>query len=205
MKNKIFYRILLLILAIFVLVGCQKKKKGKRIWIEDGVPQIATPVEIFGVRPDRGSNDIPPAFVVNIYFPEEQNGKKVISKVLYSLDNLTPENVFEALMATRVIGTDCVFGNLDIYPEDIESFISLVGPGGAEGEKITNQADLHMELNSSPIVDNEENVSLDEVKDCICDTYAEAFNLTRVSFIDYAEGALKEKKAKGEVISERTK
>ena len=37
------------------------------------------------------------------------------------------------------------------------------------------------------------------------DTYAEAFNLTRVSFIDYAEGALKEKKAKGEVISERTK
>ncbi len=203
MKRKIFYTLLVLTIFAIFAVGCKKKEKKKRIIIEDGVPQISTPVTVFGVREDRGSNDVPPAVVINIYYPIEENGKKVISKVLYSLDTLTPEGVFDALMATHVIGTDCVFGNLDIFPENDESYITLVGPGGMEGEKNTDQADLHMEFNSSPIVDGEENITEDDVIDCVCETYAEAFNLTRVSFIDYMQGVIKEKKAKGEPLTER--
>lgn len=203
MKRKIFYIIMALIICASALTGCKKKRKGNRIWYEDGIPQIATPVTVFGVRPDRGSNDIPPAFVLNVYYPLYENGKKTIHKVLYSLDTLTPEGVFSALQATRVIGTDCVFGNLDIFPEDDASFITNVGPGGMEGEKNTNQADLHMEFNSSPIVDDIDEISEDDVIDCICETYAEAFNLTRVSFVDYVAGAIKEKKEKGEPLTER--
>lgn len=203
MKRKLLYIMMVLMICSFALAGCKKKRKGPRVWIEDGIPQIATPVTVFGVRTDRGSNDIPPAFVLNIYYPTYENGKKVINKVLYSLDTLTPEGVFSALQATRVIGTDCVFGNLDIFPEDDASFITNVGPGGMEGEKNTNQGDLHMEFNSSPIVDDIEEVTDDDVKDCVCETYAEAFNLTRVSFVDYMAGAIKEKKEKGEPLTER--
>lgn len=203
MKRKLFYIMMVLVICSFAFTGC--KKKIKRIWVEDGIPQIATPVTAFGVRTDRGSNDIPPAFVLNIYYPTYENGKKVINKVLYSLDTLTPEGVFSALQATRVIGTDCVYGNFEIFPEDDASFITNVGPGGKEGEKNTNQADLHMEFNSSPIVDDIEEIAEDDVIDCICETYAEAFNLTRVSFIDYVAGAIKEKRDKGEPISERNK
>ncbi len=205
MKRKIYY--VLLLIAIFALAsfGCKKKRRGKRITIEDGIPQISTPVTAFGVRTDKGSNDIPPAVVVNVYYPIEENGKKVIAKVLYSLDKLTPEGVFEALQATRVIGTNCVYGDFEIYPETEEQFITLVGPGGAEGEKNTNQGDLHMEFNSSPITDNEENITDEDVIECICDTYAEAFNLTRVSFVDYVQGAIKEKKEKGEPFTDAKK
>lgn len=203
MKRKIFYIIMALVICASALSACKKKRKGPRVWVEDGVPQISTPVVAFGVQTSKGVNDLPPAVVVNIYYPVDKNGKKVIEKALYSLDKLTPEGVFEALMATRVIGTDCVYGGFEIYPETEEEFITLVGPGGAEGEKNTNQGDLHMEFNSSPIEDNEESITSDDIIDCICDTYAEAFNLTRVSFIDYMQGAIKEKKAKGEPITEQ--
>lgn len=203
MKRKIFYIIMALVLCASALTGCKKKRSGPRIWIEDGVPLISTPVTVYGVQTSKGVNDLPPAVVINIYYPVDRDGKKVIERALYSLDTLTPEGVFEALMATRVIGTDCVYGNFEIYPETEEMYITNVGPGGKEGEKNTNQGDLHMEFNSSPIEDNEESITSDDIIECICETYAEAFNLTRVSFIDYLTGTIKEKKEKGEPISEQ--
>ncbi len=189
--KKITY-IMLLATFAFCMVGCEKKVKHK--WVEVGSdpnPPKITP----GVHPERGSiSDAAPIVSAPILIPtgRDSNDKQQHVKYLYDMETLTAEGLDGAMKELGLITDSSLFCNLVIEDvNDAESNVSA-GPGASKDAKLTKKGIARYVVLDSDLVNEGDTtkydantyeglITMDDVEDCISQTFEENYQLVDCS------------------------
>ena len=200
--KKITYFVLMLAIVL-TCFSCKKKVKHK--WIEigaDGKPVETDSAKITpGVHPERGSDsEATKVIIAPVYCPlgRDKNGVAQYKKILYELEELTPDAIDQALKNIGVIDEASLFCDLVISESDV---IVNAGPGATEAQLTKKGTVRYVDLSSS--MDNsdeyegkyyakdlENMIDQHDIEYCITQTFEENFqlvscNITPVEMDEY--------------------
>lgn len=191
MKKKLLITIIMIISILSIFAGCSKKSKRK--WVAVGEATISSPV-VFGVHPERGSeSNAQPVYNAIIYYPmgKDSNGISQFNKIMYELNELSPEGLDYAMKDLEIIAPECLFYDFVIETsEEVEN----AGPGAPAGTLINQVGSLYYvdELGGKGVYSNLVNddeyendnkkdlkgmIDMDDIYDSMCLTFKENYNL----------------------------
>lgn len=159
MKKKLFIFSIIMCMIIISLAGCKKKHN----WHEVGAKPVP-PVEHFGVQYSKATESNPVyVYIATIYIPTGKNekGQSTYTTMLYELEELTPDNLFDALIDCGVLTEDSIL--IDFKTTD-SGKKEAVGPGAVGEMKTLKGEVMYVDLDSDLInVDEYTDPKTDEI------------------------------------------
>ena len=137
MKKKLI-SLLIFLMVMMTMASCAKRKRN---WKVVGEEDNKTPIE-FGVHPERGTDsNAAKVYVATIYYPlgRDENGKSTYRKILYDMEELTPNGLDLAMKDLGILSLDTLFVDFEIEDSDVTE---AVGPG-AVGEVLNKMGTIY--------------------------------------------------------------
>lgn len=196
MKKRVFLSMLMILSIICLIGGCGQKRK--RNWKVYGEATESTPVA-FGVHPERGSDsNAQKVFNAIIYYPtgRDANGVSQYRKIMYELNELTPEGLDYAMKDLEIIAPDSLYYDFVIEDSDV---VESAGPGAPAGAVLNKVGHLYYvdQLNGRGVYstltndneyegktgkDREGVIDMDDIYDSMCLTFKENYNLVDCAY-----------------------
>lgn len=191
MKRRVIISILMILSIVCFIAGCGSKRKKN--WKVFGEATESTPVA-FGVHPERGTDsNAQQVFNAIVYIPtgRDSKGESQFRKIMYELNELSPEGLDFAFKDLELIAPESLYYDFEMeQAQEVEN----AGPGAPAGTVLNKTGNLYYVdelggrgLYSSMTNDNEYEgktgkdlegmIDMDDVIEAMCLTFKENYNL----------------------------